>query len=164
MEVEEVLLAAAGLKERIFHRRDIVFVDQRGTGDSNRLGCDPAPDDLDEIASDDARTERRLKACLASYDADPRLYTTPIAMDDLVPTDLRYPDRLGEIYSLRFSPAHRWFYFSRMRPDEAMLLKCYDSDAARARFTAHSAFEDPTSAPDAPARESIEVRILAFFP
>jgi pimeloyl-ACP methyl ester carboxylesterase len=63
--------------------RDIVFVDQRGTGESNRLGCDPAPDDLDEIASDDARTERRLKACLASYDADPRLYTTPIAMDDL---------------------------------------------------------------------------------
>jgi hypothetical protein len=87
-----------------------------------------------------------------------------IAMDDLVPTDLRYTDRLGEIYSLRFSPAHRWFYFSRMRPDEALLLKCYDSDAARARFTAHSAFEDPTSAPNASLRESIEVRTLAFFP
>ena len=86
-----------------------------------------------------------------------------IAMDDLVATDLRYTDRLGEIYSLRFSPVHRWFYWSRMRPDEAILLKCYDSDAARARFTAHSAFEDPTSAPDARARESIEVRTLAFF-
>jgi hypothetical protein len=86
-----------------------------------------------------------------------------IATEDLVATDLRYTDRLGEIYSLRYSPAHRWFYYSRMRPDEAMLLKCYDSDAGRARFTAHSAFEDPTSAPDAPPRESIEVRTLAFF-
>ena len=86
-----------------------------------------------------------------------------IAMGDLVQTDLRYTDRLGEIYSLRFSPAHRWFYYSRMRADEAMLLKCYDSDASRARFTAHSAFEDPTSPPDAPTRESIEVRTLAFF-
>lgn len=86
-----------------------------------------------------------------------------IAMDDLIQTDLRYTDRLGEIYSLRFSPAHRWFYYSRMRADEAMLLKCYDSDASRARFTAHSAFEDPTSRPDAPARESIEVRTLVFF-
>jgi len=87
-----------------------------------------------------------------------------IAMDDLIQTDLRYTDRLGEIYSLRFSPAHRWFYYSRMRADEAMLLKCYDSDPTRARFTAHSGFEDPTSPPDAPTRESIEVRTLALFP
>jgi hypothetical protein len=86
-----------------------------------------------------------------------------IAREDLVQTDLRYTDRLGEIYSLRFSPGHRWFYYSRMRTDEAMLLKCYDSDASRARFTAHSAFHDPTSPPDAAVRESIEVRTLAFF-
>jgi len=86
-----------------------------------------------------------------------------IAMQDLVPSDLRYRDRAGEIYSLRFNPGHRWFYFSRMRADEAMLLKCFDSDPGRARFTAHTAFDDPTSRPDAPARESIEVRTLVFF-
>ena len=86
-----------------------------------------------------------------------------IAMGDLVPSDLRYRDRAGEIYSLRFNPGHRWFYFSRMRADEAMLLKCFDSDPGRARFTAHTAFDDPTSRSDAPARESIEVRTLVFF-
>ena len=86
-----------------------------------------------------------------------------IAPGDLVETDLRYRDRTGEVYSLRFSPAHRWFYFSRMRPDEAMLLKCYDSGTSGARFTAHTAFDDPTASPDAPPRESIEVRTLAFF-
>jgi hypothetical protein len=50
-----------------------------------------------------------------------------------------------------------------MRADEAMRLKCFDSERDRARFTAHTAFDDPTSPTDAPARESIEVRTLAFF-
>jgi hypothetical protein len=87
-----------------------------------------------------------------------------IGQQDLVPTDLRYPDRTGEVYSLAYNPAHRWFYFPHMRSDEVMLLKCYDSSQdGRARFTAHGAFDDPTSPPDAPARESIEVRTLAFF-
>ena len=86
-----------------------------------------------------------------------------IAPDDLVPTDLRYRDRDGEVYSLRWSPRHAWFYYPRMEADEALLLKCYDSAQDRARFTAHSAFDDPASAPDAPARESVEVRTLAFW-
>jgi hypothetical protein len=86
-----------------------------------------------------------------------------IRPQDLVPTDLVYRDRAGEVYSLTFHPSHRWFYFPRMTSDEAMMLKCYDSDRAAARFTAHSAFDDPTSPADAPPRESIEVRTLVFF-
>lgn len=82
---------------------------------------------------------------------------------DLIPTELRYRDRIGEVYSLRFNPDHRWFYFPSMQANEALLLKCFDSDPSRACFTAHSAFDDPTSPPDPPARESIEVRTLAFF-
>ena len=50
-----------------------------------------------------------------------------------------------------------------MQAHEAMLLKCFDADRSRARFTAHSAFDDPGSRADARARESIEVRTLAFF-
>ena len=65
---------------------------------------------------------------------------------------------------MAFNERHRWYYYSAMRADEALLLKCYDSDASLAQFTAHSAFDDPTSAPDAPSRESIEVRTLAFYP
>ena len=87
-----------------------------------------------------------------------------ITQEDFIPTDLVYRDRKGEIYLVAFSPSHRWFYFPHMQTNEALLLKCYDSmDDGRARFTAHSAFADPTSPPDAPARESIEVRTLAFF-
>jgi hypothetical protein len=87
-----------------------------------------------------------------------------IAQQDLVATDLKYRDRTGEVYGLSFSPKHRWFYFPNMQKNEAMLLKCYDSmDDGRARFTAHSAFADPTSPPNAAARESIEARTLVFF-
>ena len=78
--------------------------------------------------------------------------------------DLIYPDRVGEIQSLRFDRAHRWLYFPRMEASEVLLLKCFDSARdGRARFTAHSAFDDPNTPADAQARESIEVRTLAFF-
>jgi hypothetical protein len=87
-----------------------------------------------------------------------------IAQNDLVIHNLIYRDRTGEVYSLAYNPAHRWFYFPHMEKNEVMLLKCYDSDAQRARFTAHSSFDDPTSPPDAAPRESIEVRTLVFFP
>jgi hypothetical protein len=86
-----------------------------------------------------------------------------IRPQDWVPTDLIYRDRKGEVYSMTFHPAHRWFYFPNMTSDEVMMLKCYDSDRFLARFTAHSAFDDPTSPSAASPRESIEVRTLAFF-
>ena len=87
-----------------------------------------------------------------------------IDQKDWVTSDLRYRDRTGEVYSITFNPNHRWFYFPQMRRNEVILLKCYDStDDGRARFTAHTAFDDPTSPPDAPARESIETRTLVFF-
>ncbi len=90
---------------------------------------------------------------------------TSMTQDDFNETDLKYEDRTGEVYSVSHNPNHRWFYFPHMERNEAMLLKCYDSATdGRARFTAHSAFEDPTAPPDAPARESIETRTLVFFP
>ena len=71
--------------------RDIVFVDQRGTGDSNGLPCKSDADDLESITRADLALDE-IKKCLESYDADLRLYTTPIAMDDLdeVRTKLGY--------------------------------------------------------------------------
>ena len=83
--------------------------------------------------------------------------------DDFVKHELRYRDRSGEVYSVAYNPNHRWYYVPNQKKEEVLLLKCYDSDGRRARFTAHSAFEDPTSPPDAAARESVEVRTLVFF-
>lgn len=85
--------------------------------------------------------------------------------DDYVPSDLVYPHRVGETYQVRYNPAHRWYYVPRLQSDEALLIKCYDSETdGRARFVAHTAFDDPTTPPDAPPRESIELRTLVFHP
>ncbi len=87
-----------------------------------------------------------------------------IAPADLIKTDLVYQDRTGEVLQLAFNPDQRWFYFPDMERNEAMVFKCYDSlTDGRSRFTAHAAFDDPNSPPDAPERESIESRALAFF-
>jgi hypothetical protein len=86
-----------------------------------------------------------------------------VETNDLVPSDLIYPHRVGETYSVTYRPSHRWFYFPKMRSDEALLLKCYDSkEDGRARFAPHTAFFDPKTPSDAPPRESIELRAFVF--
>lgn len=86
-----------------------------------------------------------------------------VGADDLVPSDLVYRDRVGETYSVKYNPNHRWYYVPQMRRDEALLLKCCDSlDDGRARFMPHTGFTDPTTPADAPPRESIELRSLVF--
>jgi hypothetical protein len=88
-----------------------------------------------------------------------------LSTEDIVPADLVYRDRVGETFGFLYNPKHRWYYFPRMERNEAILLKCYDSkDDGRARFTAHTSFEDPNSPPNAAPRESIEVRALVFWP
>jgi len=87
-----------------------------------------------------------------------------VAMEDLLIAERRYPHRVGQTYRLKYNPTHRWFYFPEMRRDEALVFKVYDSEKdGRARFTPHTSFVDPNSPPNAPARQSIEVRALAFF-
>jgi len=84
---------------------------------------------------------------------------------DLIPSDLIYRERIGETYSVTYRTSHRWYYFSQMRVDEVLLVKCYDSVMdGRARFAPHSAFTDPSTPADAPPRESIELRTLVFHP
>jgi hypothetical protein len=87
-----------------------------------------------------------------------------IALDDLIASDLVYPDWTGETFAVAFSPAHLWYWHPRQTPAEATLIKVYDSATdGRARLSAHTAFDDPTTVPDAPARRSIEMRALVFW-
>lgn len=103
-------------------------------------------------------------------------------VDDLVVFEIRYADRVGENYFARHSAGHRWVYFPKATRDEVVLLKCWDSrghdfvsympgqeagsaEAATvpATFSLHSGFDDLATPADAPDRESIEVRLVAFF-
>ena len=105
-------------------------------------------------------------------------------INDLIPTTLVYPPPTpnGETYSVVHNPNHRWYYWSKMTPDEVLLLKCYDSasqalatvkqSAAEvdqtllrdvAGLTPHTAFYDAQGANEGPSRQSIEVRALVFY-
>lgn len=68
----------------LFRRRDFVFVDQRGTGESNPLTCDFLEDRSGSLEGvPEEVTEEDWQECLNSLDASPEHYTTPVAMDDL---------------------------------------------------------------------------------
>jgi pimeloyl-ACP methyl ester carboxylesterase len=76
-----------GMMFRTFQNdRDLVMIDQRGTGDSNPLNCEMVEkgqekDDLKEMTPPEIMA--RYRKCLSEYKADASLYTTPIAMDDI---------------------------------------------------------------------------------
>jgi hypothetical protein len=87
-----------------------------------------------------------------------------VAAGDLLPAELRYQDRTGEIYYLAHNPRHRWLYASEMRTSEFWLFKNSDSaEACPAGVTPHSAFLDADAPPSSSPRQSIEVRAFALF-
>jgi hypothetical protein len=87
-----------------------------------------------------------------------------ILPENFIISERRYPDRVGQTYAITYNPGHKWFWFPRQRREEAIVFKVYDSlKDGRARWTAHTAFDDPTTPPNARPRESIEIRTLAFF-
>lgn len=132
------------------------------------------PQRLREFLPDEAETllKRRFAIIQVWRAINQPIQSNPLAIADarsLVPSDLlaaerRYPHRVGETYQVKHNPNHHWFYFPQMRRDEALVFKVYDSvNDGRARFTAHSAFVDPTTPAGAPPRQSIEIRTFAFF-
>jgi pimeloyl-ACP methyl ester carboxylesterase len=68
---------------RINQRREIVLVDQRGTGRSNPLDCQAAEEEEVSLETDPDALQALVTRCLDELDADPHFYTTSIAMEDL---------------------------------------------------------------------------------
>lgn len=103
-----------------------------------------------------------LAVCAADSVAANELVATEIlhfGEDDLV-----VPRHRGDVQSVRYGAGQRWFYVSRMQPDEFLLLKCYDSRTdGRARFTPHTGFDHPERPAEFLPRESIEARTLVVF-
>jgi hypothetical protein len=83
---------------------------------------------------------------------------------DLIASERRAAERIGELELVCWNAAHRWYYFPEMNRSEALLIKTFDSARdGRARRSIHTAFTHPLAPADAPARESIESRLLVFF-
>ncbi|MBM4256364.1 MAG: hypothetical protein FJ147_10740 [Deltaproteobacteria bacterium] len=98
---------------------------------------------------------------------------------DLSVFELHCADRIGENYFSKPDPGHTWYHYPAMTRDEALLIKQWDSAGPLARpkgqrpdsddpqapctFSFHTAFDDATTPPDAPARWSIEVRCVVIY-
>jgi hypothetical protein len=184
-EVERLLKEATGAEKVVIfdHQVRNLPLAQRGEKNAREYGKSVHNDYTaksgprrvrDHLPADEA--DQRLKNRFAEINVwrpiRGPIESTPLALcdagsieaKDFVPSDLIYRDKVGETYRFTYNPDHRWFYFPQLERNEVILLKCYDSkEDGRARFTAHTAFEDPTSAPDAAPRESIEVRALLFW-
>ncbi|KAK0732131.1 hypothetical protein B0H67DRAFT_679620 [Lasiosphaeris hirsuta] len=91
-----------------------------------------------------------------------------VSDQDRAPTDIIFPDYLGETYNFWPNSGHRFYYVDEQKADEAWLIKCYDSstmhDPSIAQFAPHVSFPYVSMAgePRAP-RESIEVRTFVFY-
>lgn len=87
-----------------------------------------------------------------------------VSDEDLIPIEHRYSDRNGQTAAVRYNRGQEWYYWSGMRNDERLALKCFDSDERVGRYgrVPHTAFRDPRVGGDAVGRESIEVRALVF--
>ena len=66
-------------------------------------------------------------------------------------------------FNLAYDPGHKWYWVPHMQPWEVLAFKLFDSDPDAVQFTAHSAFDDPNTPPDAAPRQSIEVRTIAYL-
>jgi pimeloyl-ACP methyl ester carboxylesterase len=139
--------------------RDVVFVDQRGTGGSNSLDCPKG--------TDPAQWADEVRACLAGLAGDAAAYTTAWAMDDVddVRTALgyrtvnlyggsygatavqvylqRYPEHVRTATLLSGSllevPLFERFPVNSQRALDAVFARCAADPACRA------AFPDPAS-------------------
>ena len=127
---------------------------------------DILPDEVDDLLS------RRFSIVNVWRPINRPVETAPLVLCDartldpanLLAAERRAKERIGELTLVTHNPAQRWMYYPQMTPDEALLITTYDTaNGGRARFSVHGAFDDPSSPPDAPPRESIETRAFAFF-
>jgi hypothetical protein len=146
----------------------IVHVDQTPEAATNRVKRHLPPADVPTLLSKRFQIINLWRPISHPASAHPLAlcdYTTVNPQTDLIPSTLKYPDRDGETFAVKFNEKHKWYYLKDMTPDEAVLIKCYDSvdDGKTASFTPHTAFVDPTTPKDAPLRQSIELRLLVFY-
>jgi len=125
-------LSSAAAFERLRSDRDVVIIDQRGTGKSNLLQCE-LPDEFESAPFDKSLVQRHTRECLQALNGDPRYYTTSVAVRDL--DDVRralgydrinlygvsYGTRVAQHYARRYSEHVRAMVLDGVVPVELAL-------------------------------------------
>ncbi|WP_247420247.1 CmcJ/NvfI family oxidoreductase, partial [Bradyrhizobium sp. 159] len=92
-----------------------VHVDQTAVSGANRVR-EHLPDEAEELLKGRVQVINLWRPIRGPLRDSPLAMAdgTTVAPDDLVASDLIYPNRRGETYSVRYNPNHRWFYFPEM--------------------------------------------------
>lgn len=190
-EIEELILELTGADKVVVTNTVLRWSEK--AGDTSKfvnsrparfVHVDYSRQSFDDFArthlADAPDTEERLKRRYVAYNIW-RVLTPPPQDAPLTLCDARtvHPEDVTEgeavidapaMPEMRFgsslyhsSPAHRWFWFSDMQLDEALVFKAFDSDPDRVQGCPHSAFNDPNCPDDVPPRASAEIRAYAFF-
>jgi len=200
-EVEALLKKATGADRVVFfdhtirkHRPDLPDSDPQQRQPVQRVHVDQTPSSAKKRVDRHVippQPYKRFQLINVWRPIENTVYDYPLAVcdyrtldvdTDLVPTTLVYPRPLpdGETYSVAYNPAHQWHYWSRMTPNDVLLLKCFDSSSRGlshiegfecpsgelldvAGMTPHTAVYDEEGAKVGITRQSIEVRALVFY-
>lgn len=140
--------------------RDIVMVDQRGTGSSQALNCPNLEEATYEFDAD--TVQRATRRCLNALDGNPRFYTTSVAVTDLEAVrqalgyqawnlyGVSYGTRVAQHYLQRYPDAVRTVILDAVIPPglalgpdiagnaqaalDAIVRRCAETDYCRESF------------------------------
>lgn len=109
----EAAFSVAGALAKVRERRDVLFVDQRGTGGSSPLNC-PLADDIDTVMDTDAEHQASLaRDCLKGITADVRYYATTEAVADIEAVRLAIGVRQVNLYGVSYGTRAAQEYLRR---------------------------------------------------
>jgi len=101
--------------------RDIILLDQRGTGQSNKLECPKVESEEHSLLFDKLKTEADSKLCHDQLDDDPRFFSTSVAVKDLEllrqALDIEQWNLYGVSYGTRFG-----LHYLRRYPDSVRTI------------------------------------------
>ncbi|DAA79080.1 TPA_exp: putative Methyltransferase [Trichophyton benhamiae CBS 112371] len=140
-------------------------IDQTLTSTKEAIGLFFPPEEVAELLKDRYRVLNIWRPINGTVQSYPLAVAMPSSVpdDDLVRIELRYPQHKSETQMLKYSPAHKWYYWSGMTNEDRLAFMIMDSkEDAVARRTAHASFADPRTPAGAKPRESIETRVFVF--
>ncbi|PVH72728.1 hypothetical protein DL98DRAFT_432673, partial [Cadophora sp. DSE1049] len=88
---------------------------------------------------------------------------TTVSNSELIASDHVRQAFVGESFYLRPNDTHKWFYLSKQQPDEALIMKMFDSqESAKAKFCPHASFRMPNGIQGTRPRRTIEAHVMVF--
>ena len=104
----DMTASAVGIWGRVLESRDILLVDQRGTGGSHELSCRSGEDGRHA-----EEREQYVAHCLATLDGDPTQYGTAAAADDLDAVRAALGYRQLNVYGTSYGATLAQVYLAR---------------------------------------------------